>query len=164
VAERRRLLSVDGRIHREPLIEPVNQYQVCAETLAQMAHANLSPSWTAREIADFAAFASLELFPLPPRPDARKPYTHQREVVVESVVNGNDVVVTTGTGSGKTECFLLPIFASLVRESVAWPALAPPAAGWDWWNHSRAPRRSQRAHEDVARRAGGDPRARVVSP
>jgi DEAD/DEAH box helicase domain-containing protein len=163
VAERRRLLSVDGRIHREPLIEPVNQYQVCAETLSQMAQAHLSPRWTAREIADFAAFASLELFPLPPRPDARKPYTHQREVFVESVANGNDVVVTTGTGSGKTECFLLPIFASLVRESVTWPALAPPAAGWDWWNHSRAPRRAQRAHEDVSRRPAAI-RALVLYP
>jgi DEAD/DEAH box helicase domain-containing protein len=163
VAERRRLLSIDGRIHREPLIEPVNQYQVCAETIAQMVHSNLASSWGSREIADFAAFAALELFPLPPRLDARRPYTHQREVFVESVVNGKDVVVTTGTGSGKTECFLLPILASLVRESSAWPALAPPAAGWDWWNHSRSPRRSQRAHEDVSTRPAAI-RALVLYP
>ncbi len=163
VAERRRLLSADGRIHREPLIEPVNQYQVCAETLAQMAQTHLSPTWTARNIADFAAFASLELFPVLPRPDARKPYTHQREVFVESVVNGNDVVVTTGTGSGKTECFLLPIFASLVRESATWPALVPPAAGWDWWNHRGAVRRPQRAHEDASKRPAAI-RALVLYP
>jgi ATP-dependent helicase YprA (DUF1998 family) len=163
VEERRRLLSIDGRIHREPLIEPVNQYQVCAETIAQMAHANLSPAWSAGDIADFAAFASLELFPLPPRPDSRRPYTHQREVFVESVIQGNDVVVTTGTGSGKTECFLLPILASLVRESAAWPPLAPPAAGWDWWNHSRAPRRPQRGHEDVSTRPAAI-RALVLYP
>ena len=30
------------------------------------------------------------------------------------------LVVTTGTGSGKTECFLLPIVESLVRESRSW--------------------------------------------
>ena len=76
------------------------------------------------EIADFADFVSLDLFP-----PNRIPYTHQQKVFEESVVNGRDVVVTTGTGSGKTECFFLPILASIVRESAAWGPpgnLSPP--------------------------------------
>ena len=32
---------------------------------------------------------------------------------------GNNLVVTTGTGSGKTECFLLPIVHSLLKEKEA---------------------------------------------
>ena len=40
-------------------------------------------------------------------------------------------VVTSGTGSGKTEAFLLPIFANLVREAVSWPAMpAREIVGW----------------------------------
>ena len=28
---------------------------------------------------------------------------------MQSLVEGRDVVITTGTGSGKTECFLVPL-------------------------------------------------------
>ena len=41
---------------------------------------------------------------------------------------GGDVGDTGGTGSGKTECFLLPALAALVRESGAWRRPASPAA------------------------------------
>jgi len=71
--------------------------------------------WSHNEIADLADFVSLELFP-----PGRLPYAHQEQVFAESVVNGRDVVVTTGTGSGKTECFFLPILAALIRESASW--------------------------------------------
>ena len=45
----------------------------------------------------------------------RKLYTHQ-EKAVRKVVGGRNVVVSTGTGSGKTECFLIPILNDLMRE------------------------------------------------
>lgn len=38
------------------------------------------------------------------------------------------MVVTTGTGSGKTECFLLPLVESLVRESRGWSGPDRPKA------------------------------------
>ena len=65
--------------------------------------------------------------------------------------------MTTGTGSGKTECFLVPVLAELMRESAQWtvPGLRPPT--WDWWddrhrtmqgqNPRYAQRVSQRGHE-----------------
>jgi DEAD/DEAH box helicase domain-containing protein len=75
-------------------------------------------------------------------------------VFTESVVNGNDVIFTTGTGSGKTECFLLPVVAALVRESLAWGQPSQRDAQWDWWNHRLnqnsnrwLPRISQRSQE-----------------
>ena len=40
-----------------------------------------------------------------------------------------------GTGSGKTECFLLPIVASIIRESATWPVPGQRPHQWDWWNH-----------------------------
>lgn len=41
-------------------------------------------------------------------------YQHQ-ENALRSALNGNNLVITTGTGSGKTECFLLPILQTLLN-------------------------------------------------
>lgn len=156
VAERRQLLDVDGRLYRRPLIEPVPAYQLSGQTFAQAAQSLLAASWALGDVADLSAFVSQGLFPpMLPNGQRREMYTHQREVFQQSVVNGRDVIVTTGTGSGKTECFLLPIVASLIKESTAWSAPGPQPAQWDWWNHwtMRGSRRSwaqripQRAHE-----------------
>jgi DEAD/DEAH box helicase domain-containing protein len=150
VAERRALLNVDGRIFRQPLIEPVPAYQSSGQTFANLAHALLGASWSQADITDLSDFVSLELFP-----PGRIPYTHQQQGFEQSVVNGRDVIVTTGTGSGKTECFLLPIIAALIRESAGWGPPGPRDPRWDWWNHRLAPgsnrwlpRIPQRSHED----------------
>jgi len=45
------------------------------------------------------------------------PYEHQAESVKESLLQDKSLVVMTGTGSGKTECFLLPILGKLIREA-----------------------------------------------
>lgn len=45
----------------------------------------------------------------------RKLYTHQVNAI-ESSRNKN-IIVTTGTGSGKTECFLIPVTETLVKEA-----------------------------------------------
>jgi DEAD/DEAH box helicase domain-containing protein len=50
-------------------------------------------------------------------PRDRRPYIHQRrawEVLLGDEVRS--VIVSTGTASGKTECFLVPILSSLARE------------------------------------------------
>lgn len=45
----------------------------------------------------------------------RKLYKHQEKAIRKINLNKN-IVVTTGTGSGKTECFILPIINHLLRE------------------------------------------------
>lgn len=45
----------------------------------------------------------------------RKLYEHQ-ERAIRKIHAGRNIVVSTGTGSGKTECFILPILDSLMRE------------------------------------------------
>lgn len=156
VAERRRLLDTDGRLYRYPLIEPVPAYQSCGQTFQQVAQALLGATWQHAALADLVTFVSQGLFP-----PARELYSHQRDVFQESVVNGHDVVVTTGTGSGKTECFLLPVVTGLVRESGAWGMPGARSPQWDWWNHWTmrgtkrrwAPRVAQRGHENPVTRA-----------
>jgi DEAD/DEAH box helicase domain-containing protein len=44
---------------------------------------------------------------------------------------GRNVVVTAGTGSGKTEAFLLPILGSILKESQSW---AGTGSRHDWWS------------------------------
>jgi DEAD/DEAH box helicase domain-containing protein len=157
VTERRELLDADGRLYRRPLIEPVPAYRSAGETFPQAAQALLAPCWSAAEIADVAGFVSQGLFPsTQSNGQPRELYTHQREVFNQSVIQHRDVVVTTGTGSGKTECFLLPMIAALVRESSGWATPGVRSPQWDWWNHwsiqgggrrSWAGRIPQRAHE-----------------
>ena len=48
-------------------------------------------------------------------PLERPLYVHQ-EQAIRRVADGRNIVVATGTGSGKTESFLIPILDSLVRE------------------------------------------------
>ena len=50
----------------------------------------------------------------------RQPYEHQLKVwEILAAEEKKSVVVTSGTGSGKTECFLVPILDRLVREQVS---------------------------------------------
>ena len=60
-----------------------------------------------------------------------RPYRHQVETL-EHALSGQDVVVGTGTGSGKTEAFLLPVIARLVAESRDMDR-GQPGAGRRWW-------------------------------
>lgn len=49
----------------------------------------------------------------------RKLYTHQNKAIHKIVGQNRNVIVATGTGSGKTECFLLPIIDHLLKERAA---------------------------------------------
>lgn len=46
-----------------------------------------------------------------------EPYVHQAKALEAFLGRGEDIVVATGTGSGKTESFLMPILGSLAFES-----------------------------------------------
>lgn len=104
--ERRQLLRAPGAIQQPPIFEFLPGYQQFDGTLRDaVAAAGLN--------ADVAEFLEAGLWSR-----GERPYTHQ----ASSLALGTDptakhVVVTTGTGSGKTECFLLPLLARLAEES-----------------------------------------------
>jgi ATP-dependent helicase YprA (DUF1998 family) len=49
------------------------------------------------------------------------PYAHQAEALEATLGRGEDLLVTTGTGSGKTEAFLLPLLGRLIDEATSRP-------------------------------------------
>lgn len=49
-------------------------------------------------------------------PLTRPLYKHQENAII-SAINGKNIVVSTGTGSGKTESFLIPIFNYLMKQN-----------------------------------------------
>lgn len=61
--------------------------------------------------------ASLESSSIPLTSKNYLPFTHQVESW-EKLLNGRSICVTTGTGSGKTECFMVPLVKDLADEYV----------------------------------------------
>ncbi|MCY4571637.1 MAG: DEAD/DEAH box helicase, partial [Gemmatimonadetes bacterium] len=127
VDERRALLNEPQRIFTEPLLEPQFPLEG-AELLEQVcAEVGLGP-WVAAELERL----------LSPVVGPWRLYEHQAGALRASLAgNGvpHNVAVTTGTGSGKTEAFLLPIFARLLRESEGW---APARPLHPWWSADHA--------------------------
>ena len=134
------LLAQPGEVLQPPVLEMLPVYAAAAETKAESLV-------VAGADADIAGLLDAGLFPYP------NLYTHQAEALVASLRDNANVVVTTGTGSGKTECFLIPIVARLAMESSRWSA---PAGGQNaWWRDPSARWSSQRPLEtrEVAMRA-----------
>ena len=102
--ERLKLLSMPGVLCQHPIIEFVKRYKT-TQRLHDFCRANdLS--------ALFADLVCSGLFP-----KEAKLYKHQEQALVAAACQRQHVVVTSGTGSGKTECFLFPIMEALVREA-----------------------------------------------
>lgn len=138
--EREALLDRDNQLYRYPIFEPFAPYQSSGYTVAQACE----QLGIHEDAANFMTSGD-GLFP-----KDREIYAHQYAALNLSR-QGKAVVITSGTGSGKTECYLLPVFAYLAEESRTWANPQPLPAKWDWWNHSRQSRISQRAHEPNTR-------------
>lgn len=124
--ERERLLRVPGALCQQPWIEPLPRYESSGKTIGQLGPEDL-PGLTAAAAAEFRELAACGLigdFPL---------HRHQLEMLATALA-GQSCVITAGTGSGKTESFLLPLLAYLVSESTEWATTqaAPPHLD-DWW-------------------------------
>ena len=139
--ERRNLLSASDVLSQPPLLEPTPVYPSSDLTLAEASGA------LPTEYEDLSDLAQ-ELI----GPDVRL-YRHQWRSLETVLKDKKDLVVTTGTGSGKTECFLLPLMAELARESTAWPSSQAPSADRMWWDDDDSPWCSQWEH--TGRRAKG---------
>lgn len=148
-AERERLLRQDKVFCQEPWIELLPRY-VTGKPVTQLTPEDV-PGLTGAALDDFKTLAACGLV------GDYDLYQHQL-VMLRRALAGQNAVVTAGTGSGKTEAFLLPLFAYLAQESLTWsaPKSAPPQLN-DWWRNEawqtqckeakQSCRVPQRAHE-----------------
>lgn len=116
--ERNMLLQEDGTICQPPIIEIVPKYHEKATLNEFCIKENV--------IQDVNDFVNTGLF-VNNSQQERRLYDHQYDALKEAYCNRKHIVVTTGTGSGKTECFLLPVIADLVTESRNWTENRPRA-------------------------------------
>lgn len=109
--ERNKLIKEPGTISQPPIIEIVPKYHEKATLRDFCATESINP-----ELDDFV---NCGLFSQSGHVE-RKLYDHQYEALKAAHIDHKSIIVTTGTGSGKTECFLLPVIADLVKESRFW--------------------------------------------
>jgi ATP-dependent helicase YprA (DUF1998 family) len=112
VKERRRLLDQPGIIFQPPFIEATPSYK---------AGAHYSKMALPQEVIELLTSASKKMgdnvtgIPV-------IPYAHQSAALEAFFRDGKELVISTGTGSGKTESFLMPIVGSLAMERAQRPS------------------------------------------
>ena len=131
-AEREALLRQPGVICQEPWIEPIPRYRTSGKKIQDLTATDL-PGLNPAEIEAFQNLVSCGLV------GDYELYDHQ-VTMLGTALAGENAVVTAGTGSGKTEAFLLPLLAYLVQESAGWSQPGPRLPNQDdWWRTRQWP-------------------------
>lgn len=129
--ERSALLREDGLLTTGPFLEPVLPYGSTDDLLATCRESGIDAA-VAEQVgkALFGDYFSAG--------EPIKLRHHQAEAVRHhfraGVAHHRNVVATTGTGSGKTETFLLPLLLRLSAEAVDWDPQPEPN---QWWREGK---------------------------
>ena len=124
--ERRRLLGANGALVGDVMIEPVLPYLNTEPILDVAASAGIQPE-IAVQVAR-ALFPGVDASTLKLRVHQAASIRHN---LLPGTEPGRNVIVTSGTGSGKTEAFLLPVLLRIPMEASTWAAQNQ--ANW-WWS------------------------------
>lgn len=131
-AERGELLRQRGTLAQAPFIEATPAFATARKLLElERAYPHILPLGLAELVKHGVPVDRFHL------------YTHQEEALLAAFSERPNLLVATGTGSGKTETFLLPILADVLKEAQSWePTMGPYQRGRydaqnDVWLHSR---------------------------
>ncbi len=100
--------SQSANISREPYIETSASYEKVKNGIIESKHIPDHIKGFLKELID----SKLGVF--------ADPFKHQ-VLALEEYLSGRDLFVSTGTGSGKTECFIWPIISKLIDEAIVSP-------------------------------------------
>ncbi|MEZ4863840.1 MAG: DEAD/DEAH box helicase [Caldilineaceae bacterium] len=142
--ERRAMLETPGTLCTEPLLEPIPRYRSdfkLESLISSSTDDHRLPGFTPHERTAFVELVLAGLLDsttstlsgLNRRESAFEIYTHQAQMLKRGAQVGKPGIVTSGTGSGKTESFLLPIFAQIAKEAVNWPEPTSDFLSHRWW-------------------------------
>lgn len=98
------MLNDEGILFQEPFIEATQNYKI-----EEMGFTNADIPDEIKGYLKYLIDNKLGVF--------STPFSHQVKAV-EVYYKGKDLLVTTGTGSGKTECFLWPILTEIMKQAV----------------------------------------------
>ena len=143
-ALRKSLLADTNTLTNSPILEPVPRYQTSnykLEDLLALEEENPLHDFSEAERSIFINLVLSGLFDGAPdnsnltlsRKSLYKPYLHQMQMLAKGVKSGQPGVVTSGTGSGKTESFMLPILAAISKEALKWPKPLNELKGNAWF-------------------------------
>ncbi len=128
--ERRALLSKDGYLLNDVYLEPVLKYDETDDFQSLCAELNL-PEVEAKRVL-------LSLMEWNIGVDSPKLRSHHADAMrahFSEAPRPSNPVVTSGTGSGKTEAFLLPILTRLAIEQATWAARSSEVTRW--WDSAK---------------------------
>ena len=103
IRERKAFLERNGTISQTPLLEATPHYAY------GKSFNDLTIPPIAKHLLNEIAELNIGLFKLP--------YQHQSEALERFLVDDKNIIIATGTGSGKTESFLMPLISSLAIEA-----------------------------------------------
>jgi DEAD/DEAH box helicase domain-containing protein len=139
--ERRKLLRSAGTLCTDPLVEPIPRYEPWDTHIhdwVENDQTGVLPGFSRDQRAAFVALVLAGLFPSKIENGkvraTFRPYRHQVEMLRRAVDAGRPGIVTTGTGSGKTESFLLPVLARISKEASTWRAPSATFLSRRWWH------------------------------
>lgn len=98
------IAGANANIAQEPYIETSASYEKIVDGIEKLEYTDAGVKSTLLKFVD----AKLGIFSMP--------FKHQVESL-ECFAQGKDLFISTGTGSGKTECFLWPIMAKCIEEA-----------------------------------------------
>ncbi len=105
ITQRRELLDRDGVISNEPYLEATPRYRK-GKPFSEL---RLS-SEISRLFQKLSSIPKSGVYAIPRQ--------HQCEALEHFLTDGDELIISTGTGSGKTESFLYPILGSMTMEGV----------------------------------------------
>lgn len=122
--ERRDLLRGAGKLCTDPLLESQPQWQhdsrrfedLLAESGEDAVLAGLPPR-SRQVFIDLIGCGLIGRIDRESESALFRPYRHQLQMLQRGVRDGHAGIVTSGTGSGKTEAFLLPVLATIIEEA-----------------------------------------------
>ena len=127
--EREKELKKEGIFYNKPYIELIQKYKNSGKKISDLKSEDLK-EFSSNQIKDFQSFVQCGLIE-----EELELYKHQYQMLKNSL-DGKNSVITSGTGSGKTEAFLLPLFAYLVKESFSWKKPSKVHKNLnDWWKN-----------------------------